>query len=110
VRARERPRADALAELPPELRMFSDESRADGRGAGMDAFPDRAAWLAARRAWEAEQGMTAAQWWDELNREIIRAGLCLDDLNKEFSRYLVEEDDFEDPREPRTPASGLARA
>jgi hypothetical protein len=89
-----------LIEPPPaELRMFSDPSRVGGRGPGMDAFPDRAAWLAAREAWAAEHGITVPQWWDGLVAEMAQHGQSLADLNLPFSHeYMVEEDDWEDAR------------
>jgi hypothetical protein len=34
------------------------------RPLGVDVYPDRAAWLVARHAWEAGHGMTAGQWFD----------------------------------------------
>jgi hypothetical protein len=98
VKPRERPGPAALIQVPPELRMFSDPSRADGRGPGMDAYPDRAAWLAARRAWEAEHGMTCTEWYDALLAELQASRPSLEELNANFCFYFTEEDEDEDPR------------
>jgi hypothetical protein len=89
-----------LIEAPPdELRMFSDPSQRHARGLGMDVYPDRAAWLAAREAWAAERGMTVRQWWEGFVDELVEHAQSLDEMNLPFSReYHVEEDDWEDPR------------
>ena len=88
-----------MAVPPPELRMFCDLSKAGGRGPGMDAYPDRAAWLTARREWETAHGMTLKQWEDALIAQLLAERCTLSELN-ESGRFMIEEDDFVDPRLP----------
>jgi hypothetical protein len=88
----------AVLVLPPELRMYSDMSKVGGRGPGMDAYPDRGAWLAARRAWEASNGMTAGEWFGELLSQMRASGCTLDEMNLAFSEFLTEADDWKDSR------------
>ena len=97
MKPRERPTQVTLAVPPPELRMFCDLSKADGRGPGMDAYPDRAAWLAARREWEAAHGMTLKQWEDALIAQLHAEDCTLSQLN-DAARFMIEDDDFTDPR------------
>lgn len=97
----------ALAVPPPQLRMFGDPSAPGGRGPGMDAFADRAAWLAARREWAAGHGLTVLEWWDELLAESLADGCSLDELNMAFSRYMTEPDDWSDPRLQRPENAGM---
>jgi hypothetical protein len=58
----------------------------------------RHAWLAARHDWEAQHGMTIAEWseatWAELRR---RAG-SLDEFSQALQLTMFEEDDWSDPR------------
>jgi len=102
VKPRELPRAAAVAP-PPELRQFTDPSRPGHQGAdlGVNVYPDRAAWLAARQAWAAGHGKTVSRWWDDLMEEVrrdMREGRCtLGEANDMF-RFDVEDDDFTDPR------------
>lgn len=97
MKPRERPGPATMAVPPPELRMFCDLSRADGRGPGMDAYPDRAAWLAARRDWEAAHGMTLNEWEDAMVGELLADHCTLAELNDSV-RFMIEDDDFRDPR------------
>jgi hypothetical protein len=97
VRIRERPGPAELAMLPPQLRMYADPSVVGGRGPGMDAYPDRAAWLAARRKWEAEHGITAEDWFREVCSDALRRR-GLQAMNEAFSAYFIEGDDDEDAR------------
>ena len=93
--------ADAMTAPPPALRVFTDPSRADGRGPGMDAYPDRAAWLKARTEWAAEHGKTVSQWWNDLMDEHLKdmhEGRCTLAEAGNIFRFAVEEDDWIDPR------------
>jgi hypothetical protein len=112
VKVREARQA-ALPAPPEELLWFTQSWRPAGRGPGMDAYPDRAAWLAARRDWETRHGMTIAEWsaatWAELHR---RAG-SLDEFNEALELTMYEADDWQDPRDLRdlpepTPEQQLA--
>jgi hypothetical protein len=97
MKPRERPRTAQVVVLPPELRRYDDPSKVDGRGPGMDAYQDRAAWLAARREWEANAGMTCEEWF----RAVCDEGLHRDalvGLGEAYSLYFTEDDDWEDPR------------
>ncbi len=84
---------------PPELLMFTDPSKADGRGPGMGAYPDRGAWLAARHDWEARHGMTVAQWSESALAELESRASSLDEFNEVLSLTMYEPDDWQDPRE-----------
>ena len=83
---------------PPELRMFTDPSRPEHRGAdlGVNVYADRDAWLAARREWERANGISLQDWFTELLAETHEAGCTLAELNMAFSEYLVEDDDWSD--------------
>jgi hypothetical protein len=85
---------------PPELRRFTDPSRPGHRGAdlGVNVYPDRGAWLAARAAWAAVHGVTVGEWFDLVVDETRQEGGTLGDLNVALTLYFVEEDDFTDPR------------
>lgn len=92
---------EASLPAPPEaLLMFADPSRPDGRGPGMDAYPDRAAWLAARAAWVAAQGMTIAEWSEATLAELERRAQSLDEMNQALELTMFEPDDWQDPRTP----------
>jgi hypothetical protein len=57
----------------------------------------RAAWLAARREWEAANGITAGDWFREVcDHALHRFGLQA--MNETFSLYFTEDDDWEDAR------------
>jgi hypothetical protein len=98
VRYREQAAQVMLEAPPPELLMFTDMSQVGWRGPGMDAYPDRAAWLAARHDWETRHGMTVAEWaeatWDELRRR----ARSLEEFNEALALTMFEEDDWQDPR------------
>jgi hypothetical protein len=101
VKPREKSSPTAMAAPPPELRMFADPSKVDGRGPGMDAFPDRAAWLAARAEWAAGHGKTVGQWFDDLMEEVrqdMHSGHCTLAESSDMFRFYVEPDDWHDPR------------
>ena len=84
---------------PPEtLLMFADPSRGGGRGPGMDAYPDRAAWLAARHDWEARHGMTIAEWSGATLAELQRRAGSMTELNEALELTMFEADDWQDPR------------
>jgi len=87
---------------PPELRLFTDPSRPGHQGAdlGVNAYADRAAWLAARREWERVSGLPVREWFREMLAETQEAGCTLGELNMAFSTYLTEDDDWSDPRLP----------
>jgi hypothetical protein len=101
-------RAASLDAPPVELLMFSDISVPDGRGPGMDAYLDRAAWPAARHDWEARHGMTVAQWSDATFAELRARAGSLDELNEALALTMFEEDDWQDPRQAAEVAEGLA--
>ena len=68
---------EASLPAPPEALLYvrrPQSWRPDGRGPGMDAYPDRAAWLAARRDWEARHGMTIAEWSETTLAELQPPG------------------------------------
>jgi len=90
----------ARAVPPPELRQFTDPSRPGWKGAGLgaSAYPDRDAWLAARRKWADANGLTVLEWFDAMLAETQEAGCTLAELNAAFSGYLIEADDDYDPR------------
>lgn len=90
---------EASLPAPPEaLLMFADLSRPGGRGPGMEAYPDRAAWLAGRREWEARHGMTIAEWSSATLAELRRRAGSLDEFNEALELTMYEEDDWQDPR------------
>lgn len=101
MKPREKPSPTAMDAPPPELRTFADLSRADGRGPGMDAYTDRAVWLAARQEWAGEHGKTVTQWWDDLMDEMrqdMHDRRCTLAEANDVYRFHVEPDDFTDPR------------
>ncbi len=98
MKPRERPGPATVAVPPPELRLFTDPSRPGGRGTGLDAYADRGAWLAARREWAAGPGMTVVEWFGVMLGELRAERCTLDQTNQAFSQFLVEDDDWEDPR------------
>lgn len=101
---REREAVSRVARSVPqaELRMFTDPSRPGHRGAdlGVNVYADHDAWLAARREWERANRITLQDWFTELLAETHEAGATLNALNMAFSAYLIEDDDFTDPRLP----------
>jgi hypothetical protein len=98
MKIRERPGPAELATLPPQLRQYTDLAcRTDAADLGVSAYPDRAAWLAARREWEAASGITCDEWFAQVcDHALRRAGLQA--MNDAFSLYFTEEDEDEDPR------------
>jgi hypothetical protein len=84
---------------PPELLTFAGLSQVDGRGLGMDAYPDRAAWLAARRDWEARHGMTVGEWSASAFAELRSRARSLDEFSEALFLTMYEADDWQDPRD-----------
>jgi hypothetical protein len=108
MREREAVSRVARSVPPPELRLFTDASRPGHQGAdlGVNAFADRAAWLAARREWERVNGLSLREWFDELLAGTLEAGATLTELNAAFSAYLTEDDDEDQAlTDPRLPAA-----
>lgn len=91
-------REASLPAPPEELLMFADPSAVDGRGPGMDAYPDRAAWLAARGEWAARHAMTIAEWSEATLAELVRRAGSLDEFNEAIALTMFEPDDWQDPR------------
>ena len=88
-----------LTAPPTELLMYEDSSRYPPRGPGMDAYPDRDAWLAARRDWETRHGMTIGAWSTATRDELRCRAQSLDELNEAIGLTMYEPDDgSEDPR------------
>jgi hypothetical protein len=100
MRDREAESRVARSVPPPELRQFTDPSRPGHQGPdlGVNVYQDREAWLAARQEWAQANGMTVVEWFDTLLEETQDAGCNLDELHVAFTVYLVEEDDWTDPR------------
>lgn len=98
MRIRERPGPAELAEVPAQLRQYTDLAcRTATADLGVSAYPDRAAWLAARREWEAGHGVTVAEWFRQVcDYALRRAGLQA--MNDAFSLYFTEDEDEFDPR------------
>jgi hypothetical protein len=91
---------EASLPAPPEaLLMFADCSRADGRGPGMVAYPDRVAWLAARADWESRHGMTVGEWSAATLAELSRRAGSLAEMNDALAMTMFEEDDERDFRD-----------
>ena len=92
---------EASLPAPPEALLYVRHPvvAPDGRGPGMDAYPDRAAWLAARHGWEARHGMTIAQWSETTFAELRRRAGSLDEFNEALALTMFEEDDWQDPRD-----------
>ncbi len=78
--------------------MFTDLSKPGGRGPGMDAYPDRAAWLAGRRDWKARHGMTVAEWSAASLAELQHRAASLADMSQAIGLTMFEPDDWSDPR------------
>ena len=97
MRVREARQA-SLPAPPGTLLWFTQSWRPEGRGPGMDAYPDRAAWLAARREWETRHGMTIAEWSEATWEELRRRARSLDEFNASFALIMFEEDDWQDLR------------
>jgi hypothetical protein len=102
VKLRERRAAELAEEPPPELRRFGRDDCAgllgrDPEPRGCTVYQDRAAWVEARRAWEAAHGVTLAAWFAAMLDDGERRG-SLRGLNEVFSVYFTEGDDDEDPR------------
>lgn len=91
-------REASLPAPPVELVMFADPSSPGGRGPGMDAYPDRAAWLAARSSWAVRHGMTIAEWSAATLAELLRRAGSLAEMNEALELTMFEADDWEDPR------------
>ena len=90
---------EASLPAPPEaLLMFADLSKVGGRGPGMEAYPDRAAWLAARREREARHGMTIAEWATSTLAELSARARSLGEMNEAAELTMHEPDDWQDPR------------
>ena len=85
---------------PPELRRFADPSRPghDGQDLGVNVFADRAAWLAARREWERANKISLPDWFDDMMAETREAAAALSEFNWATSLYMIEDDDWADPR------------
>jgi hypothetical protein len=94
--------ATALPAPPEALLNFSDPSRYPPRGPGMDAYPDREAWLAARRDWEARHGLTIPQWSEATHAELAARAGTLAELNEALALTMYEDDEedghYADPR------------
>lgn len=89
----------ALPAPPEELLSFTDPARYPRGGPGMDAYPDRAAWLAARHDWEARQGLTIAEWSEATHAELAARAESLAEVNEALALTMYEADDWADPRE-----------
>jgi hypothetical protein len=89
-----------VAEVPVHLRIFDDLGSAaapDRALQGVSVYPDRAAWLYARREWEAEHRITVEDWFTDVGEDAGRR-FGLQGMNEAFSRYFCEGDYDEDPR------------
>jgi hypothetical protein len=92
-------RETALPAPPEALLEFTDPSRYPRGGPGMDAYPDREAWLAARHSWEAAHGMTIGEWSEKTHAELARRAGSLAEFNEALALTMYEADeDDEDLR------------
>ncbi len=89
-----------------ELLEFADLWWADARGPGMDAYPDRDAWLATRHDWETRHGMTVAKWSEPALAELQSRARSLVELNEVLELTMYEPDDWQDPRDRPGAADG----
>jgi hypothetical protein len=91
-----------MAVPAPHLRRFTDPARPGHRGEdlGVNVYEDRDAWLAARAGWAAGHGITVAGWFEVMLAEMAAERCTLGQVNEAFSRFIVEEDDWTDPRLP----------
>ena len=96
VRVREARQASLPA--PPEELLWFGNRTCSGPGPGMGAYPDRAAWLAARRDWETRHGMTVAEWSAATLAELQRRAGSMTELNEALKLTMYEPDDWHDPR------------
>ena len=91
----------SLPAPPVALLAFSDPSRFPPRGPGMDAYPDRAAWLAARHDWEARHGVTIAAWSEATHNELAARAGTLAELNEALELTMYEPDEGDEWSDPR---------
>jgi hypothetical protein len=89
-----------------ELRQFGQDPWDRGKGMGLDVFATRGEWVAARRAWEAEQGLTIAEWYWALCEDALdRCCPVLADFYAATGPYFTEDTEDEDGWDPRLAAA-----
>ena len=88
MRVREARQASLPA--PPEELLWFGNRTCSGPGPGMGAYPDRAAWLAARRDWETRHGMTVAEWSAATLAELQRRAGSMAELNEALELTMYE--------------------